>query len=146
MTTERALAAHPLARLPVVASYLPFVLACGAIGVVSHLSEPPVPEALVFRFSDKLMHAAAYAVLGALAFVGASRRRLSLSRAAVWEAVLLASAYGALDELHQAFVPKRFASVGDFVADAIGATLGVLVFRALLVRSLSRANGIERAS
>lgn len=139
-TADEALAAHPVARLPVALLYLPFGLACAAIAVVSHLSEPPIPEPLVFRFSDKLMHAAAYSVLGALAFLGASRRRLSLSRAALMEAILLATAYGAFDELHQAFVPKRFASVGDFVADAVGATLGALLLRALFVRQLSRTN------
>lgn len=133
-----SLAAHPLARLPVVVVYLPLALACVAIAVVSHLSEPPIPEALVFRFSDKLMHAAAYAVVGALAFLGASRRRLSLGRAAVVEAVLLAAAHGVLDEVHQSFVPRRFASAGDVIADVVGAALGALVLRALLRRHLAR--------
>lgn len=125
---------------PVVVAYLPFVLACAAISIVSHLSEPPIPEALVFRFSDKLMHAAAYSVVGALAFLGAARRRLSLTRAAVVEAVLLATLHGALDEVHQSFVPKRLASVGDVVADLVGATLGALVMAALLRRFVERSS------
>lgn len=128
----------PHERLPVALAYLPLVLALVAISLVSHLSEPPIPDALVFRFSDKLMHAAAYGVVGALAFFGASRRRRSLARAAVVEAVLIAAAHGALDEVHQAFVPKRFASVGDLVADVVGATLGALLLRALLRRHRER--------
>lgn len=126
-------------RLPPVAvAYLPYALLCIAISIVSHLSEPPIPEALVFRFSDKLMHAAAYSVVGALALLGAARRQLSLSRAAVVEAVLLATLHGALDEVHQSFVPKRFASVGDLVADLLGAMVGALVMRALLRRVVER--------
>lgn len=134
-------------RLPPAAvAYLPYVLACVAISVVSHLSEPPIPEALQFRFSDKLMHAAAYSVVGALAFLGAARRRLSLARAALIEAVVLATLQGAFDEVHQAFVPKRFASVGDLVADLIGATIGALVMRAILRRFVVERGGEPRAT
>ncbi len=124
---------------PVGLVYVPFVLACVAISLVSHLSEPPIPEALVFRFSDKLLHATAYSVVGALAFLAVARRRMSLARVVILEAVLLAGVYGALDEVHQSFVPKRFASVGDLVADVIGATVGALIMRALVRRLLARA-------
>jgi VanZ family protein len=48
--------------------------------------------------------------------------------------VLIASLYGASDELHQYFVPGRSAEVADWVADTLGALVAVL-FAAWLFRS-----------
>lgn len=39
--------------------------------------------------------------------------------------MLLASLYGAVDELHQATVPGRSADVADWVADTLGAAFAV---------------------
>lgn len=47
-------------------------------------------------------------------------------RAAGARAVVLAVAFAVSDELHQAFVPTRGASVADVCLDAAGAVLGVL--------------------
>jgi VanZ family protein len=41
---------------------------------------------------------------------------------------------GALDELHQLFVPGRKGSIGDIAADAAGLVCGILVFRFLAKR------------
>ncbi len=72
---------------------------------------------------DKLLHAAEYAVLGALI-----ARALRLGgRSPAWIlglALLAGSLYGASDELHQAFVPKRTADPRDWVADTAGVALG----------------------
>ncbi len=65
--------------------------------------------------SDKVFHAGAYAVLGALLTLGTGRP---------WLGALLATLYGATDEFHQYFVPGRAADVLDLVADGVGATLG----------------------
>ncbi len=40
---------------------------------------------------------------------------------------MTATLYAVTDELHQAFVPGRTPSVGDWVADAMGAALGAVV-------------------
>jgi VanZ family protein len=82
---------------------------------------------------DKLIHAAEYAVLGGLlahAFqlVGV-RPQLALVAA-----VILASAYGASDEIHQSFVPGRDASAADWVADTLGAAIGAALATAALRR------------
>lgn len=106
-------------------AYLPFVAGCIAIYLVSDMPRPPVPDALSFRFSDKLMHACAYGVLAWLALFGAWRRRGGLGRASFLEAIALAALYGVSDELHQSFVPNRTATVGDAIADAVGAMLFV---------------------
>jgi VanZ family protein len=124
-------------RAPLLLAYAPLVAAVTTLSVISHLSNPPIPELMHFRFADKLMHFGAYFVVGALALVGSARRRLSLGRAAVVEAVLIATLHGALDELHQGFVPGRDASFGDLAADFLGASLGAWLCAWLLSRYTS---------
>lgn len=83
---------------------------------------------------DKTAHFVAYGVLGA-AFVRAfaGGRWAGIVGRAGWYAWLSTVAYGASDELHQAFVAGRTPSVLDWVADAAGAaatvTLIVLIAR-----------------
>ena len=104
---------------------------CGYAGLIFYLSAQPHPEEhvpFVTHFSDKVLHAVEYAVLGALCY-----RALRGSRHDVWGqqaisvAILLASLYGASDEVHQAFVPFRDANWLDWVADTFGAAVGVTV-------------------
>lgn len=92
----------------------------GAIFYVSSLSQPPVPTG-----GDKPWHAAAYfglAVTVARAVVGGLPRRIDL-RTAV-SAIAIAAAYAVSDELHQMFVPGRFADAKDLVADVTGVLAG----------------------
>jgi VanZ family protein len=76
------------------------------------------------------MHVVAYACIAASWWIAWSRRPVALvcvfrSRGA-W---LLASLYGFVDELHQAYVPGRVCSFVDWVSDASGAALAVVVLR-----------------
>lgn len=66
----------------------------------------------------KLAHTAEYAVLGGLVL------RATRSTPA---AVLLASAYAATDEVHQAFVGGRHGSPLDWLIDTVGVFIGVAV-------------------
>jgi len=77
------------------------------------------------RVSDKLLHVLAYLVLGSLALraVHGGFHRLRLAPTIV--AVLLTLSYGMTDELHQLYVPGRFASLQDWVADAVGTGLSI---------------------
>lgn len=85
-------------------------------------SLPAVPSLPVtFPHIDKLGHGLIFAVLGAL--LAAAIRPGPWSRAVL--AVCLGVAWGAIDELHQAFVPGRTSSWGDLLADCAGASLGV---------------------
>lgn len=73
---------------------------------------------------DKLQHAVAYGVLAILwvvALHGGLPRRIPWKTALI--AFLLASAYGAVDEIHQSFVPSRHMELGDWVADTVGAAI-----------------------
>ncbi|MCX7835971.1 MAG: VanZ family protein [bacterium] len=78
-----------------------------------------------FLSYDKLLHLSAYIPLGY--FVGQS---LILPYAArVIVTVLFVAVFGAVDEVHQSFVPGRYSSIYDFYADIIGGTIGVLLVR-----------------
>ena len=85
-------------------------------------SRPTLPVDLELGL-DKVAHFGAYAVLG-----------LALGRACrlggwPWAAALaLGLAYGALDELHQSFVPGREADAADWLADALGTGAGLSLY------------------
>ncbi|MFZ9886600.1 MAG: VanZ family protein [Myxococcota bacterium] len=123
MTVERLRSATQ-SRATWLIAYLPLLIGFAAIFVVSGMKNPPVPELLVFRFSDKLMHAAVYAVIGAFAYRGRLLRSGRSSWALVWHATLIAAAHGAFDELHQYFVPNRSADLFDLLADTLGGGVG----------------------
>lgn len=90
-----------------------------------------------------LAHVAAFGVLGCLIALALARGR-ELSPRHAFLAVVLTALYGALDEVHQAFVPDRTTQLEDVVLDAAGAVAGVTVaWLAGRVRRLGR--GRERA-
>ncbi len=73
---------------------------------------------------DKLVHGALYLVLGWL--VGAAVCATGRRTVWAWTSALLALALFALvDEVHQLWLPGRVTSLGDWAADAIGATIGL---------------------
>ena len=96
--------------------------------VIFHLSSEsnPLPE-LTSIVWDKALHAIEYAGLALLvgrAFTGEGLGWAASSALAV----LLASAYGASDEWHQLFTPWRDPNVFDWMADTLGAGVGVAVY------------------
>jgi VanZ family protein len=109
---------------------------CGYAGLIFYLSSQPHPEqdlpSFVMLFSDKVLHAIEYALLGVLcyrAFRWGTNQ--SWGQQAIPLAVLLASLYGASDEVHQAFVPFRDSSWQDWLADTIGAFIGAMSWRSI---------------
>jgi VanZ family protein len=100
----------------------------GLIFFLSSLSHPEQHLPSFFEeVSDKILHALEYAVLGAVgyrAFRWGTNDRLS--QHALWLAIVMASLYGASDEIHQWFVPFRDSSWQDWVADTIGAAIGAV--------------------
>ena len=95
----------------------PVVVYMAAIFVMSSIPGTQVPMPGLWRH-DKLMHALAFAGLAVLVF-RASRHAPG--------AVVFATAYGALDELHQRYTPHRSSDPEDLAADFIGACLGTAV-------------------
>jgi VanZ family protein len=97
--------------------------ACLWAALIFALSAQPTLPVSLGDGRDKLAHLTAYAVLGFLL-----ARARGAGRAALWLPILLGLAYAASDEIHQSFVPGRSADPFDWVADAIGVALGVLLF------------------
>jgi len=86
---------------------------------------------------DKLAHAGVFGILGFLMVYGSVRRkgRTNLSNMHIYRLMLVAAIYGGLTEIFQElFFPSRFGDVSDFIADALGAFLGILVARKLLTK------------
>jgi len=86
----------------------------------------PLPE-LTSRVWDKWLHLIEYGALAVLfcrAFVGEGLSR----RHALAIAFVATSVYGLTDEWHQMDVPGRMASLLDWLADTIGAMIGVIVY------------------
>ncbi len=74
--------------------------------------------------SDKFIHMVAYMPLGFLFYM--SLIKSGFRRYGFALAMFLTVLYGVTDEFHQAFVPGRYATIGDIMADSIGALLGCL--------------------
>ncbi|MCE2573787.1 VanZ family protein [Motilimonas eburnea] len=91
--------------------------------VISYLAFAPAPVQIQINHFDKVNHLAAFA---SLALVG--RFAFTL---APWQLTLWLLGYGALIEGIQAFIPNRFASGFDLLADLIGIGLGLLVYTIL---------------
>lgn len=144
------------------AAFLPAALWAATIWVVSSMSRPTFVPVSAFPLADKGVHFCVFALLGALCAHGLlawgaapgspgrgvavtlAARRWESPSAARWAAfalgAALAAAWGALDELHQRFVPGREADAVDVLADALGAAAGSAA-RVMLdaVRGLRRA-------
>jgi VanZ family protein len=88
------------------------------MAVIFWLSSGELPPTGGFEIPDKVAHFGAWFILGGLAWWGAAR--LGLGRATV-VAIIVPALYGAVDEIHQRFVPGRSADVRDWLADAAGA-------------------------
>ncbi len=93
------------------------------IEVATSVPGPSLPQTP--SGGDKVAHLLVYLVLGLLVARALAAGR-SRDRPLAW--VVLAAAvvaFGALDEVHQAFLPQRTPDVLDFVADAVGGAIGV---------------------
>lgn len=110
------------------ALWLPVVLYTALIFWVSSVVRP-LPGARYIPRIDKLYHFLEYAPLGWLAAraLHGSSPKLSWTLVA-WGAVALAACVGGSDEYYQSFVPYKFSSVWDVVADTAGALTGCAYF------------------
>jgi len=89
-------------------------------------SPPDVPRLPWGIGFDKIAHAVLFAVqamLGAWA--------LAESRRPAWPALVGAIAFAALTEVQQQLMPSRAMELGDFLADAAGAVIGLALFAVL---------------
>ena len=92
---------------------------------------PDISESTIYiiqLFVRKCAHLTEYAVLAALLFRAFRQGRQELARAAV-SAFIIALIFASLDEFHQSFVPSREASPYDVALDAVGALVGLAIYR-----------------
>ena len=112
---------------------LPAPLVAGVIWILSSQSILPQPKGILGW--DKLQHLAAFATLAVAVGLWASpafwKRRSVLS---LLLAAIISSAYGAVDELHQYFVPGRDCNFWDWLADTLGAFFGATAMLLLNLR------------
>jgi VanZ family protein len=102
---------------------------------LSELRDLPPELERFAELNDKVVHALLYSTLG---MTLAWARRASSRTPAHFALLLAGYAYGALDELHQGFVPGRNPDVMDFAADVVGVTLGYLLLHAMWAIFFSR--------
>jgi VanZ family protein len=99
------------------------------LALTSWPSPPEVPVVSAIPEFDKLVHALLYGVEGFLLYfaLGAppEERRGRWRRVFAVAGVL--AVWGALDEIHQLWIPGRSAEVADAVTDALSGLLGAFV-------------------
>lgn len=94
----------------------------------------PNPDLPAPGRTDLLAHCGMYGVLGLLV----ARAVASARTVALIAVVAACSAFGALDEWHQLYIPGRYGSVDDWGADTLGAALGVVAYAAAARRRRER--------
>jgi VanZ family protein len=117
--------------------WIPSFFWAATIFSLSHMSRPPGAS----LGPDYVLHFLEYGIFALTVVWGLTaglQRELTLSGAALaWLGVTL---YAATDEFHQRFIPGRFASVSDFVADSTGAAF-FLVVGYLFLKWRQRSSG-----
>ncbi len=113
--------------------WFPVLFYCLVIFVQS--SYPSPKEIPHVPHMDKVLHFAAYALLGLLFLRGFRHSRFGSEYGfAIAASIVLTGLYGVSDELHQYFVPYREASIWDGLFDFLGGTSGVYVYQVLIER------------
>ena len=97
-----------------------------ALVVSTHL--PPAFVRLPGKDTDKLAHFAVYTGLASLLAMAWQSSTGRLNGRHLWFAWLAVASFAVADEVTQLLV-SRDASVGDWLADAVGAAVGLAVFR-----------------
>jgi VanZ family protein len=87
----------------------------------------PLPE-LTPHVWDKLLHTIEYAGLGFLLYRAFLGEGIGRARALALTIVIVAM-YGASDEWHQSFVPRRTADLHDWLVDTVGGGVGAFGYR-----------------
>ena len=117
--------------------WLPLILYCLLIYIQS--ANPSPDQIPSIPFVDKVLHFAAYGILGILFYRAYQTLRIRDNLPMLMLlSVVSASLYGISDEIHQSFVPFREAEVADVIADMLGAASGVLLYQLLVVSRIEK--------
>ncbi|TSA29702.1 MAG: hypothetical protein D4R68_01720 [Ignavibacteriales bacterium] len=105
--------------------YIPLIVYWITLFVLTTIPADYVPR--LFENQDKYEHFIAYcglAILLSLALYFQKRYILISSKAFLFSLLLMLT-YGAVDELHQLFVPGRYCDFYDWLADSSGGIIGI---------------------
>lgn len=134
------------ARARVLLAWLPVV---GYTLLIWWLSSHTIDPELLARvpLQDKGVHFLEYAALSSFIAHAVAATWQERGAGATVSAILMASALGLLDELHQAFVPGRSSDPLDLIADTAGALFAACVYAGIsrAYRSLSRPRAPSQA-
>lgn len=111
-------------RRQVLLAWLPALAYMALIWTISSIELPELPIDRV-PWRDKGVHFVEYGVLGFLLAHAALRTwPYHAASRTIAVAIMIGVAWGTLDEIHQSFVPGRFAEVADVIADSLGVVTG----------------------
>ena len=132
-------------RLKTILLKLPAPLIAGTLWFLSSQSTLPRPPGPLGW--DKLQHLLAYGAFGFAVGLWMSpafwKTRPVL---ALLVTTVIGSAYGAIDEIHQYFVPGRHSNVWDWVANTLGSLLGALAIMIIMRKMWRRKKDEDDAS
>lgn len=102
---------------------VPMIMVMGTIFFLSHQQGDTI-DLSVLPGIDKVAHLLIYGTLAATVIVAHKPvLRSGSSLRVVLNTLVVCLLYGLSDEFHQSFIPGRYVSAGDVVADVIGAVL-----------------------
>lgn len=100
-----------------------------AVWVNSSCPQPLAANILEIQHSDKLLHFLLYGLIATAIYRMPILHDYFFTGMLI--AILLTSLFGAVDELHQYFVPGRSADYQDWLADTIGAIIAMIAYAKL---------------
>lgn len=111
---------------------LPVIVLC--LFIFWQSSYPGIITKPLFPYDDKVLHFSAWAFLAFLLarYLIAEKPSWSLKKIKIIT-ILFACLFGLSDEIHQAFVPSRDGSAGDFLADCAGSIFGCLMYLEIFI-------------
>ncbi len=102
---------------------VPMIVVMGTIFFLSHQTGDSI-DLPSFPGMDKLAHLTIYAILALSIIVAHCRESRGNSPVRVIvTTITICLIFGISDEYHQSFIPGRFVSLGDLIADVSGALL-----------------------
>ena len=112
--------------------YAPLIMYWLLILVLTSLPGKDLPNV---EMSDKVEHLLAFGGLGFLLNLSLriQDKFTLVKKYPAWSTILIVSAYAALDELHQIYIPDRSCDILDWTADTIGVTIGVIIMTLLIL-------------
>lgn len=111
--------------------YVPLIIYWIMLFTATSLPAANLPSVAI---SDKIKHFGAFFGLSVLLSLTLlyQNKNLLFKNYFLAAALVISSIYGLLDEIHQSFVPGRNSEFLDWVADSLGAAVGVFVVFYLL--------------